>query len=54
MSDRIAGAFNRSEATGSVALDIHKAFDWVSHAGFFTNLSQNFRSDIWPHFFFSQ
>ena len=30
---RIAGAFNRSEATRAVALDISKAFDRVWHAG---------------------
>ena len=33
MSDRIARAFNRSEATRAVALDIHKAFDRGWHAG---------------------
>ena len=33
MSDRIAGAFNRSGATRAVALDISKAFDRVWHAG---------------------
>ena len=33
MSDRIDGAFNRSEATRAVALDISKAFDRVWHAG---------------------
>ena len=33
MCDRIAGAFNRSWATGAVALDISKAFDRVWHAG---------------------
>ena len=33
VSDRIARAFNRSGATGAVALDISKAFDWVCHAG---------------------
>ena len=31
--DRIARAFNRSYATGAVALDIYKAFDRVLHAG---------------------
>ena len=30
-SDRIARAFNRSEATCILALDIPKAFDWVWH-----------------------
>ena len=33
VSDRIAGAFNRSGATRAVALDISKAFDRVLHAG---------------------
>ena len=33
VSDRIARAFNRSGATGTVALDISKAFDRVWHAG---------------------
>ena len=33
VSDRIARAFNRSGATGAVALDISKAFDKVWHAG---------------------
>ena len=33
MSDRIAGAFNRSGATRAVALDISKAFDRVWHTG---------------------
>ena len=33
VSDRIARAFNRSEATRAVALDISKAFDRVWHAG---------------------
>ena len=32
MLDRIARAFNRSRATGAVALDIYKAFDRVWHA----------------------
>ena len=32
VSDRIAGAFNRSRATRAVALDISKAFDRVWHA----------------------
>ena len=32
MSDRITRAFNRSEATRAVALDISKAFDRVRHA----------------------
>ena len=33
VSDRIARAYNRSGATGAVALDISKAFDRVWHAG---------------------
>ena len=33
VSDRLAGAFNRSRATRAVALDIYKAFDRVWHAG---------------------
>ena len=33
VSDRIAGAFNRSGATRAVALDISKAFAGVWHAG---------------------
>ena len=33
LSDRIARAFNRHEATRAVALDIFKAFDRVWHAG---------------------
>ena len=54
VSDRIARAFNRSGATQAVALDISKAFDRVWHAGFLHKLkSWNFRSDIWPYFFFS-
>ena len=33
VSNRIAGAFNRSGATRGVALDISKAFDRVWHVG---------------------
>ena len=33
VSDRIARAFNRSGATGAVALDISRAFDRNRHAG---------------------
>ena len=33
VSDRIARAFNRSEATRAVTLDISKAFDRVWHTG---------------------
>ena len=55
VSDRIARAFNRSGATRAVALDIPKAFDRVWHAGLLHKLKPwNFRSDIWPYFFFSQ
>ena len=39
MSDRIAIACNRSGATHVVALDVTKAFNWVSHTGLLTNLS---------------
>ena len=38
VSDRIARALNRSEATGAVALYISKAFDRVWHAGLFHKL----------------
>ena len=38
VSDRIAGAFNRSGATQAVVLDISKAFDRVCHAGLIHNL----------------
>ena len=55
VSDRIARAFNRSGTTRAVALDISKAFDRVWHTGLLHKLkSSNFRSDIWPYFFFSQ
>ena len=56
VSDRIAGAFNRSRATQAVALDISKVFDRVWHAGLLRKLMElwNFRLDIWPYFFFSQ
>ena len=57
VSDRIARAFNRSEATRAVSLDISKAFDRVWHAGLLHKLKSyglwSFRSDIWPYFFFS-
>ena len=52
VSDRIARAFNRSRVTRVVALDISKAFDRVWDAGLLCKT--NFRSDIWPYFFFSQ
>ena len=55
VSDTIGRAVNRSGATQAVVLDISKAFDRVWHAGLLHKLkSWNFRSDIWPYFFFSQ
>ena len=39
VSDRIARAFNRSEATRAVALDMSKAFDRVWHAGLLHKLT---------------
>ena len=54
VSDRIARAFNRSGTTQAIALDISKAFDRVWHAGLLHKVLWNFRSDIWPYFFFSQ
>ena len=56
VSDRIPSAFNGSGATPAVALDISKTFDRVWHAGLLHKLKVlwNFRSDIWPYFFFSQ
>ena len=55
VSDRIGRAFNRSGATQAVTLDIAKAFlqglaCWSSSQ---TYVLWNFRSDIWPYFFFS-
>ena len=41
VSDRIAGAFNRSGATWTVALDISKAFHKVWPAGLFHKLNSN-------------
>ena len=41
VSDRIAGAFNRSEATPAVALDIFKAFDRVWHTGLLHKLNSS-------------
>ena len=38
ISERIAGAFNRSAATRAVALDISKAFDSVWNAGLLRKL----------------
>ena len=55
VSDRVARSFYRSGATRAVALDISKAFDRFWHTGLLHKLkSWNFRSDIWPCFFFSQ
>ena len=56
VSDGIARAFNRSETTPAVALDISKTFDRVWHSGFLseTQVLWNFRSDILPYFVFSQ
>ena len=39
VSDRITRAFNRSEATRAMALDISKAFDRVWHAGLLYRLT---------------
>ena len=39
VSDRIARAFNRYEATEAIALDISKAFERFGMLVFFTNLS---------------
>ena len=41
VSERIAGAFNMSEATRAVALDISKPFDMVWHAGLLHKLKSN-------------
>ena len=56
VSDRIARAFNKSGTTRAVALDISKASDRIWHAGLLHKFKSygNFRSDIWPYFFFSQ
>ena len=52
--DRTARAFNRSGATRAVALDISEAFNRVFWCSSQTEVFWNFRSDIWPYFFFSQ
>ena len=50
VSDRIARAFNRSEATQAAAVDISKAFDRVWHAGFFHRLkSYGISGQIFGH-----
>ena len=51
VSDRISKAFNRSEATRDVALDIFKAFN-ISRLSQ-TQVLWNFRSDTWSYIFFS-
>ena len=43
VSDRIARAFNRSETTRAVALDISKAFDRVWQAGLLHKLNMGFQ-----------
>ena len=55
ISDRIARAFNKSGANRAVAPDISKAFDKVWHDCLLhkRKVFWNFRSDIWPYFFFS-
>ena len=52
----LLGLFNKSGATRVVALDICSAFERGLHPGFFlrTLVLWNFRSGIWPYFFFSQ
>ena len=56
-SDRIARAFDIFWATRVIAPDISKALHRVWQAQLFHKLMEvlwNFRSDIWPYFFFSQ
>ena len=53
MSDRTAGAFNRSRATRAVALDISKAFDRVLHAGLLYKRT-SYGISVSSYFFFSQ
>ena len=43
VSDRIARAFNRSDATRAMVLDISKAFDRVWHAGLLYKLNKTYR-----------
>ena len=51
VSDRIAGAFNRSGATSAVVLDISKAFDRVLHAAVLHKLkSYGFSDQIFDLF----
>ena len=56
VSDRIARAFKRSGATGTVVLYISKAFDTVWYAGLLHKLkSYGISGQIfWTYFFFSQ
>ena len=55
VSDRIARAFNRSEATRAVALGISKAFDRIWHAGLLYKCkSYGISGHILPYFLFSQ
>ena len=49
VSDRIVGAFKRARTPRTVALDTSKVFVSAWHARLW-----NFRSDIWPYFFFFQ
>ena len=51
VSDRIVRAFNRSEATQAVVLDISKAFDQVWHTGLLHELKSCGISGqifVWP------
>ena len=55
VSDRIDVVFNRPGATPAVALDKSKAFDRIWQTDLLqTEVFWDFRSDIWPCFFFSQ
>ena len=55
VSERIAEAFNRSQVTQTLALDISNAFERVWHAGLLqTQTLWNIRSGIWPYFIFSE
>ena len=38
VSERIAGAFNRSKSTRAITLDLSKAYDRVWHGGFLHKL----------------
>ena len=53
VSDRIARAFNRSNATRAVALDISKAFDRVWQAGLLQKLKSEFHGTYLALFLFS-